>query len=482
MRVLSLMMVLVLLLGFAACTKNPNTPGESDNTTAPAETTVPAETEIPDDLPEKDYGGESVNIWISSYPTSYVALEDANDIVSEALHNRNMEVSDRFEVDLIWDYKTEGSNSAPEAMQAILAGDCYDILENGVTAAASLALGGALINLNDTEYLNFDKPWWQEYVMDNIRINDRLYMVSGWFNFASVKRTMVIYFNTEMAENFGVGDLYQMVLDGEWTYDKMMEIGESVGSDVNNDGVYDDNDRYGMAGRQDWWFPQVYTSGYRFFTQNEDGTMSVTGMDDRLINVFETVHKIFDSNWYQSFYTYGQPSRPESDIHDAFADDRILFTLLALSTAEKPTMRDHGKYGILPTPKFTEDQEYGAAVLPFCSGIAQTTSDFERTTIILEALNAETYKDVRPAYFDVALSYKYVNDPESRMMLDIALANLYCDFGYVYMDSGLGRQLPMTLTQASDLASWMATYEPGVNRMLKNLVDQMMALPDEQPS
>ena len=77
---------------------------------------------------------------------------------------------------------------------------------------------------------------------------------------------------------------------------------------------------------------------------------------------------------------------------------------------------------------------------------------------------AEAYKVMRPAYFDIALSYKYVNDATSREMLDIALSNLYCDFGYMFMDCGIGRQIPMTLTMASgNLASWMATYTPSTN-------------------
>ncbi len=474
-----LLLSAMLLTAFAACTKTPGDPAVTDpaDTTAPAETTVPAVTEIPDDLPDVKFDGETIHLWIGGNNKLYIPDEEATDVVSEAIYKRDSDVQERFEV--VFDYEEPPADGADYmgAAWSIKAGDRYDIVEYVTTFTLKMALEGAFINLNENKYLDYEKPWWANYVIDNIRIDDRLYAVSGWYDFASIQRSTVMFFNSKMAEDHGVPDLYQLVRDNKWTYDTMMEIAESVADDVNNDGIYDDNDRYGIAGRQDWWFPQAYTAGYQFFTTNEDGEIQVTGMNDTIVDVFETVSgTIFKAPWYQSFYTYGQQSR--SDLPDEFAKDRILFMILGLSSAQNTTMREHGEFGILPTPKFSEEMEYGAAVLPYCVAIARTTGDVDTTSIILEALTAQSYKTVRPAYFDIALSYKYVNDPESKEMLDLALSNLYCDFGYIYMDCGLGRQLPMTLTQAPNLASWFQTYEAMTNANLQALVKQFTDLPD----
>ncbi len=486
MRILSLLMVLVMMAGLAACTKNP-APAE---TTDPAETTQatdPAETEDPalaDNLPAETFGNEEIIIWCGHNEYTNIFNPDPDkegDVVAEATNKRNAEVESRF--DVVLDWRTGAAGDAANgprltALQSnILAGDRVDLVNHIGTYLTPFMPAGCFLNLADNEILDFEKPWHFNYVIDNLRVGNRLYGVSSWFDFNTISRSSILFFNMEMAENYNVGDIYQMVYDGTWTYDKLMEICESVGSDVNNDGIYDDSDIYGMAGRQDAWFQQVYTTGYTFITTNEDGTLRVSDMDDRLIGAFDTVHKIFDANWYQSFATYGQPARDTAIMLDGFNNNRILFMISLLSNASSQVLRDGGKFGLLPTPKFTDDMEYGAATLPAISCIPVTTGNVRTTSIILEALAAGAYKIMRPAYFDVALSYKYVNDATSREMLDIALSNLYCDFGYMYMYCDIGTEIPMTLTQASDLASWMATHTERTNAALKSLAAQIMALP-----
>jgi hypothetical protein len=59
-------------------------------------------------------------------------------------------------------------------------------------------------------------------------------------------------------------------------------------------------------------------------------------------------------------------------------------------------------------------------------------SDTERIGVIVEALCAESYKKVVPAYYDVALKFKGTRDQESIAMLDMIVNSRIFDFGYVY--------------------------------------------------
>ena len=59
------------------------------------------------------------------------------------------------------------------------------------------------------------------------------------------------------------------------------------------------------------------------------------------------------------------------------------------------------------------DGAHGTMMVPI------TISDPERTSIIIEALNAETYKQVVPAYYDTALKNRYSRDAESAEMQSI---------------------------------------------------------------
>ena len=52
--------------------------------------------------------------------------------------------------------------------------------------------------------------------------------------------------------------------------------------------------------------------------------------------------------------------------------------------------------------------------------------------IIAEALCAETYKNVVPDYYDIAIKTKGTRDDESIEMIDFIMSKRVCDFGYVY--------------------------------------------------
>ena len=66
-----------------------------------------------------------------------------------------------------------------------------------------------------------------------------------------------------------------------------------------------------------------------------------------------------------------------------------------------------------------------------------TLQNTEYASIIIEALNAETYKQVVPAYYDVSLKVKAARDDESVKALDLLMASRVFDFGYIYNTGSL---------------------------------------------
>jgi len=491
MRIVSAIMVLAMLLSFAACVKTPDpaeTTAPADTTAAPDESTAP-EVDLSDSLPAETFDGEEILIWTGGYDQYFASYEETTDVVYESVHERNNAVQDRFDVVLKYMYTPEDAGRAwgdyKVMSQSIRAGDEIDLVAGGVSYIVPWALEGAYLNMAENEYLDFSRPWWADYVNDTIEINERLYAVSGWFDFGTIVRSSAMFFNTEMAADHDVGDIYQIVRDGKWTYDKLAEISEKVSDDVNNDGVYDGADRYGFASKKDTWNWQIYTCGYKFVQHNEDGTYTMTGLSDDIVDAFETVRPIIrgDKNWYRSYYTHndgiGFNADRKAECFQKFGSKEILFLLLEISYASSEELRNIGTYGIIPVPKFSEEQEfYGTPCGPNASAVPTTTGDARITSIILEALNAETYRTVRPAYYEVAMSYKYVNDPESAEMMDYVFEKIYCDFVYTWMDSGLGRDLLQTVNETDNIASHIESLETSCNAKIKTIVDKIMALPE----
>ena len=72
-------------------------------------------------------------------------------------------------------------------------------------------------------------------------------------------------------------------------------------------------------------------------------------------------------------------------------------------------------FGIIPYPKLDEAQkQYVSRVEYYFPTIVPINSDsLGITGVMLEALQSESAKTVRPAYYDIALKTKYTRDDES---------------------------------------------------------------------
>ena len=108
-HILSLLLAAILLTSsLAGCgngdsTKTNDNSGTNTDTTATVDTT-PAETEttreqIEDNLPDKDYGGQTFTLFTRvKYEDSFMPEELTGEGVNDALYQRNATVSDRFNV------------------------------------------------------------------------------------------------------------------------------------------------------------------------------------------------------------------------------------------------------------------------------------------------------------------------------------------------------------------------------------------------
>ena len=133
-------------------------------------------------------------------------------------------------------------------------------------------------------------------------------------------------------------------------------------------------------------------------------------------------------------------------------------------------------YSILPMPKWDEAQEeyitmadgnHNALAIPV------TVQNLEAVGTITEALSAESYKIVFPAYYDVALKVKGTRDPESIKMLDRIVESSAFDFGYIYDGwKGFAVMLYSQLTSNSkNIESAYERYERSSLRWYNSLLE-----------
>ena len=145
---------------------------------------------------------------------------------------------------------------------------------------------------------------------------------------------------------------------------------------------------------------------------------------------------------------------------DLFNDGRAMIADSELRHAQ--TLRNlDDDFGIIPYPKFDEDDEYATAVNAgsHMIFIPITVEDVERTGAITEALCAIGSRDVIPAFYEKSLKTKYTRDEESEEMIDIIRDSVVFDLGYVIHGtfSSCGKDLAVSTTH--DFASYYAAGE-----------------------
>ena len=120
-------------------------------------------------------------------------------------------------------------------------------------------------------------------------------------------------------------------------------------------------------------------------------------------------------------------------------------------------------YGIVPMPKLSKEQkEYRTFVQDQVTafGISAAIGDDERQSAlgaVMESIAYNSNKIVRPAYYDSSMSLRFMQDPQSRQMLDMMFEVLAFDYSY-YIDLGGVRQ---------GLRSVLATSNPNIVSNMK---------------
>ena len=97
---------------------------------------------------------------------------------------------------------------------------------------------------------------------------------------------------------------------------------------------------------------------------------------------------------------------------------------------------------------------------------------------VMEALAAESYRYVTPAYYDVVLNGKYLRDADSSEMLELAMAGVKIDFGWIHTYSlgscsqGLLREI-LYNSKSSNFSSVYKSKQKALAKMMSKLVEKI---------
>ncbi len=464
---------LLCLVLFAACTGRKSPVGTEDSAMQSGlldtDMTVEEKLGVPETA---DYGGETFNI-LSAGNVAWEDFkfdEESSLALDNAQYKRKALVEQNYNVDIVQTTKKAySSGGGPGFMQIstdVNAGDCnFDLALIAGYDVSVLAYSGFLYDMNSVPGIDLTKSWWDQKANDSLSVNDVLFFTTGEITVSDNNAAFVIMFNKELLAAYELEDPYRLVYDGNWTLDKFAQLCKTVTEDLNQDGVMDENDRFGLLVWDDSVVGIVNAAGQQCCTIAEDGMIELTLYNETTVAALEKYFSIAYDTQYA--FTYQRKSASEQTL---WAGNHGLFWTTWMGII--PQFREmESDFGILPYPKLNETQDsYYTTVAPYNSQficVPLIQNDLERTGMVTEALAYYGKQIVTPAYYDINLIGQSTRDEESADMLDIIFDSLVFDIGYYYQIGPYNKQLIyMVRAYNTNFTSMYDTYKNSAQGLL----------------
>lgn len=489
-RIVALFLTLLMIApSVISCSETANeTPEEtqpSAEVTAAEETVAEEETEADSRLEctvpaEVTIGGQSVSIL--SFKEGEInynisVTETTGELLNDAVFASNQKVME--ELDCTFEYIENGGIEVQNLQTAFTAGDdIYDIVYGTQWKVAPLVSQHMFANLNPIEggYIDFEKPWWYDKYIDETEVdNDHTYFLAGDASPDIIRRSSMMILNTDMLTDIGgdVNDVYDTVLSGNWTYDELSALVESLYIDSNGDGQRTEADTFGFAS---WTRSDVdhfmIAAGVRGCSRDADGVPYITFNNETTVKFVESLVNFLWNN-EGSYYVEGIPTL------DMMANNQAMFLCEKFSRLD--LIRDiDANFTIIPLPKVDNTIEsYSSLVhddaLILC--IPVISQNVKTSTAVLEKLAYNYYYDVMPQYYDVILKTKYRRDSSdaASQILDLIHESMTTDFAYIY-NYGMSNMMIslrdlIGVSKSTDFASTFAKSEKAYNKVFGKLVE-----------
>ena len=491
-KIIALILSAAFIILAAACMENNS--GRETKGTAEAPSTGDAR--LYPDLPEVNYGGYDF-IFYSWDIEGWRVYEDiwvedsGTNAISKSVFNRNSRIEEKYGI--VISYKADYyEDYAKKILANMQVGDHIgDVLLSMGLSAGLLMRQGVYYNLYDVPYIDFTKPWWDQDCTASLSVGNYMPFGSSAITLIEKAGAYCMFYNLGLADDLNIDEnLYKTVTDGDWTLDKMKTLGRIAVKDLNGDSEMKfEDDRFGIAGNDSAVTAFFSGSGMRIVSKEKDGTLYDSFMEgnnvEKIKNYLENI--LFDKELFLNCsYRYeGDKGINYNYAPDIFMENRALFLQTALSKGESLRGMENA-YAILPVPKYDAAQEkYGCAPNTFDNFLTSvpiwaSEEDVDRTGVILEALAAESYYTVIPAFYEQVLDEKIARDDESKQMIDIITNSHVWDAGEFYGLGAFGDHFRGCTgrsekisgrRESSDIASFYAAYGGGLTADLASLIE-----------
>ncbi|MCL1793040.1 MAG: extracellular solute-binding protein [Oscillospiraceae bacterium] len=495
-QILAIMLLLAASLALFAASACNSAPEKTEEATAEKAADGAEESEegeqaaerVYPNLEPKDFGGyefvflirgvESLGAdWVEWAHRDIFAEEVNGDVINDAVYNRNSKIEEKYNI-TIKEISVDNPQVETKVTQAVKAGDdIYDVAVPHLTQFPATAQAGNYVDFFSVPYLELEKPWWDQGTIRDLSIIHKLFILQGALLVLDNDAMEAMIFNKELLKEHALDDPYAIVKNGDWTFDKLLEMSKGIAKDLNGDGeMYIKDDLFGCITQADANVSFFVSGGEKICAKDENDYPIVTFGTERGYRVTDKISELMlDENNVVHLHRYEGKFPIYDEQVKMMEENRALFSWIRMRIVERLRGMEMD-FGILPLPKLEKAQEkYITNMNPHTGAgisIPVVASDLERTGMILEDLCAESLYTLQPAYYDINLKGKYARDEDSQEMLDIILNNTAHDIGYVYNFGGFGMDIMLRNAQ-NKKADYASPFEKALPKM-ESAIDKVV--------
>jgi len=445
-----------------------------------------------DDLAEfwyDEYAGMTFT-WCGNQGQYPIRAEETGDIQNDALYHRQREIEEKFGI--VWnnlvtvhDGITANYSVYDYVMQDVMSGNgafdaCYGTT---IQVVQPLLAQNTMYDLSSYEIIDFDKEWWPRGIEDNYSINGAMYFLNGPIVTTHYEDTYCFAFNKQIVEDYHIENLYDLVYNDQWTFDKMFEIASVIPTNENGSGTYRFGNPSGLAA--------MYAHGITLTSFDETGSPYIApDVTEELYDLSVKFSSIYGDNsisanvktrtvskWETVEQKYGRNS-----FNDMFDKGEFLFYNLTTGDAAELRWFDV-VFGILPMPKGDENQENYISSTDNWGTVnvfvPKSAKNHQLSDLMIEVLAALGRKHIKPAYYDKILKSRTMYDHDSLGMVDIIFdSKVYDLIDFIAINGGIYQETDFVKVVIAAMqennSSFVSKYKMQAkiaNRSIKELIE-----------
>lgn len=481
-KIIAIALICMMMLSLlASCKKDAG--GAEENKDGNGATTVattvvtedaqgkPVTLDLPDDL---TFGGQELRILVRTQSIQYHDYKPSEtpSLVELAVFDRNTAVKELLDIEFKF-YDMNGYSSGRQQFSTAIrtsvmgGGDDYHIVSPGSYFGTALALEGCFVDLADTEYIDLEQSYWWKGFTEKATINGKTFLSTGDYSVDALACMEVVFFNKTMLRDLKLEDPYQLVEEGKWTIEKMLEMAAVGTQNDLGDGTFE---KYGLVFGTQGARAIPYSADAFLLNLDGNGGFTITEDVTKVENILAVLNNAFTNNAAKYYTSAGE-------FTNKFLDGDALFMLHSFEVING-LRASEVDYGILIFPKYNSSQK------DYITGVAGDTSfaitsnlddeELEMAASSLQALMYYSYQYITPAFFESTLKGQVSRDEQSYNMLDRIRSTVKYDVAMLWSDTVLGSDYFTSCMPGGKYATvsgWQAAVGQGMRTTLNNLLE-----------